>query len=55
MRFEGKLTQFIFLILLAVSLYLTGPWIIDTLGEIFKTVGDRHLENIENYDPTNVE
>ena len=52
MKLEGRVTQIIFLVLIATALYLTAPWMIEKLGGIFKTVGDRHLDDIENYDPT---
>lgn len=52
MKLEGRVTQILFLALLAAALYVTGPWIIEQLGGIFKNVGNRHLDDIENYDPT---
>jgi hypothetical protein len=48
MKFEGRIVQLIFLISIALVLYLTGPWIIDTLGEIFKNYGGGLL-NVEQF------
>ena len=46
MKLEGKIVQLIAIIAIAVTLYITGPWIINALGGIFKIYEGRDL-NVE--------
>ena len=46
MKLEGKITQLIAIIIIAVALNLVGPWIINSLGEIFRALEGRNL-NLE--------